>query len=91
LKKDDKIEQLKGSIVEVKLKPSLSQREKNAIQLTGEVKKFIEDLQSAQEAVQKKVCFDLRNRMKDEAFAKEFKLQNGTALMSKMIQKAKGR
>lgn len=85
-----KADKLQGLMAEVKLKPSISQKEKTAIQLATDVQKCIEDLQSEKETVQKKVCFDLRNRMKEEAFAKEFKLQNGTSLISKMIQKTKG-
>lgn len=91
LNKPEKLSQLQGLMAEVKLRPTTSQKEKTAVQNTVDAQKFIVDLQTQDEALQKKVCFELRNRMKEEAFAKEFKLQNGTSLLSKMIQKTKGK
>eukprot|EP01114_Cavostelium_apophysatum_P002752 TRINITY_DN1243_c0_g1_i1.p1 TRINITY_DN1243_c0_g1~~TRINITY_DN1243_c0_g1_i1.p1 ORF type:complete len:1135 (-),score=369.28 TRINITY_DN1243_c0_g1_i1:198-3602(-) len=84
LKKDDKI--ANGALIELKLKPTTDK----AVADMNEVQKFMEELQSTQETTMKNACFQLRNKLKDEKFSKEFKQQNGVPLLKKTIDRAKG-
>lgn len=93
---------LRNALVELKVKPSLQLKDPSPV---SEVTKFLEDLQSTQENVLKKACFDLKFKLKvrenvsnrdvifplqDERFAKEFKQQNGVSFLGKLIQRSKG-
>jgi hypothetical protein len=64
-KKDDKLAQLRGALVELKLKntQNLSKEEITHSSYSIEVAKVVEDLQSASDAAQKKASFGLRNRL----------------------------
>eukprot|EP01117_Protostelium_nocturnum_P007021 TRINITY_DN2516_c0_g1_i1.p1 TRINITY_DN2516_c0_g1~~TRINITY_DN2516_c0_g1_i1.p1 ORF type:complete len:1132 (+),score=311.74 TRINITY_DN2516_c0_g1_i1:205-3600(+) len=85
-RKEEKLNVVRTQGLELITKPSLSSNQKLELEVTT----YVTEMGSGNEQSLRKICFELKTKLREEPFAKEFHVQNGQIHFAKIITKNTG-